>query len=82
MIFASTLFADAHQLALDGDGRVSITDDILTFAGIKDTACFVGRGATFQIWNPELFEVHQKEARARIKAQKETLQLEKSRGEG
>jgi MraZ protein len=36
---------------------------------------FVGRGATFQIWNPKLFEEHQEEARQRVQEKQATLKL-------
>ena len=72
---ASTIFADAHQLALDGDGRVVLPPLLSEHARIADSAAFVGRGATFQIWNPAAFERHQAEARARALARGATLRL-------
>ena len=53
------LFADARQLAFDVTGRVVIPADLLTHAGITDTAVFVGRGNSFQIWNPDAFRAAQ-----------------------
>jgi MraZ protein len=49
------LFADARELAFDVTGRIVIPADMLKHAGITDTAVFVGRGNSFQIWNPDKF---------------------------
>ena len=50
------LFAEARQMAFDITGRIIIPKDLLKHAGIKDKAIFVGRGNSFQIWNPETFQ--------------------------
>ncbi|MCF8469009.1 MAG: hypothetical protein K9G33_16555 [Sneathiella sp.] len=63
--FADALMSDAVELAIDGDGRIMIPADMLRNAGIDGLCAFVGRGDSFQIWQPEAFEVRKKEARAR-----------------
>ena len=50
------LFADARPLQFDVTGRIMIPADLLAHAGITDRAIFVGRGNSFQIWNPADFE--------------------------
>ncbi|MEI8320874.1 MAG: division/cell wall cluster transcriptional repressor MraZ [Alphaproteobacteria bacterium] len=75
---ASALFADTHQLAWDPEGRIMLPEHLRHFAHIDDTAAFVGRGATFQIWSPKAFNDHQEKARARIKQGKATLQLKEN----
>ena len=72
---ASTIFADAHQLPFDGEGRIVLTPVLAEHADIADMAAFVGRGATFQIWKPEAFRAHQEQARARASSQGATLRL-------
>ncbi len=72
---ASTIFADAHQLPIDGDGRIILPGALIDHAGITDQAAFVGRGATFQIWNPDAFATHQAEARSRAGRRNATLRL-------
>ncbi len=57
------LFADVDQLAFDSEGRVMLSERIREFAGIGETAVFVGQGTTFQIWEPAAFA----EARARAR---------------
>ncbi len=71
----ATIFADTQQIQLDGDGRIIIPPQLLNHANITDRAAFVGRGATFQIWNPESFEKHQMEARKRLKENKMSISI-------
>lgn len=71
----ATIFADSQMLSLDGDGRIILPGLLLEHAQIKEEVAFVGRGATFQIWNPMLFEEHQREARQRVQEKQATLQL-------
>jgi MraZ protein len=80
--FASTIFADSHQLPIDGDGRIILPAQLTDHAGITDAAAFVGRGATFQIWDPTAFERHQGEARARAGRRGATLRLAPRDGDG
>jgi len=58
----STIMAMAHELPFDGEGRIVLPAALTDAAQITDRATFVGRGSRFQIWSPELFEVHQREA--------------------
>lgn len=79
----ATIFADAQQLPFDGDGRIILPQNILEHAQIKDKVSFVGRGSTFQIWAPDVFEAVQEEARSRLKKEQTTLRLrQKSSSEG
>jgi len=52
---SAMVFADARPLAFDVTGRIVIPSELLKHANIKDTALFVGRGNSFQIWNPTDF---------------------------
>lgn len=52
---SALVFADARPLAFDVTGRIIIPSDLLKHAGITETALFVGRGNSFQIWNPSDF---------------------------
>ncbi len=61
------LFADARQLAFDVTGRIVIPADLLAHAGITDRAVFVGRGNSFQIWNPDAFQKMQNAAMVRLR---------------
>ena len=75
--FATTILGGSVQLPFDGEGRVSLTEELIAIAGIKDTAVFVGKGETFEIWEPKLFGEYA--ARAREIAREKRLHL---RGEG
>ena len=57
---STLLFANAKELPFDVAGRIIIPQDFLEAVGISDTALFVGRGKTFQIWNKIEFEKLQK----------------------
>lgn len=71
----ASIFADSQLLAFDGDGRVMLSQQLIDHANIQDKVAFVGRGATFQIWNPNDFEIYQQESRQRIQQTRETLKL-------
>ena len=53
---SALVFADARPLLFDVTGRIIIPNDLLKHANITDSALFVGRGNSFQIWNPSDFE--------------------------
>ena len=72
---AATLFADAQNLTWDQEGRIFLPDAFKEFAGLTDSVAFVGRGPTFQLWDPIRFKTYQEEARTRVKKQKTTLRL-------
>ena len=78
---AASIFADAHQLPFDADGRIILPTDLAAHAGITSgsdsRAAFVGRGKTFQIWSPDTFEIHRKSARQRAASQAATLRVKK-----
>ncbi len=69
------LFADARQLAFDVTGRVVIPSDLLKHAGITDSAVFVGRGNSFQIWNPDAFRAVQEKSLNNLKTTRPNLKI-------
>jgi MraZ protein len=69
----SSLLADAQQISFDGEGRIILPEDLCQHAGITEQAAFVGRGRTFQIWEPQRFQTHQEEMRERARRQGTTL---------
>lgn len=77
----ATLFADAKQLAFDGEGRVTLTESLIHHANLSDSIAFVGRGQVFEIWQPEAFEAYKVEARKRALEKGRVLRL-KPAGEG
>jgi MraZ protein len=71
----SLLFAESRQAPFDSAGRISISAELLKMAQIKDAALFVGKGKTFQIWNPQNFIEYQKQVRATAQKNRPTLRL-------
>ncbi len=80
--FASALFAESHQLAWDAEGRVMLPDRLREAADISDLATFVGRGPTFQIWEPGAARENQAQARERARSERDLLRLPGSGGGG
>ncbi len=74
--FANVIFGASVQLPFDGEGRVILPQHLRGHARLGDQAAFVGRGATFQIWEPESLRAFQDEARRRASAARGTLRLE------
>ena len=65
--FAAVILGGAAQLPFDTDGRVVLPKNLMEFAGIKDKAVFIGKGQTFEVWEPKKFEEYTKRAREQIK---------------
>mgnify|MGYP004516193961 FL=1 len=72
---SAMLFADARQLAFDVTGRIVIPADLLQHAGITDRAVFVGRGHSFQIWNPDAFRAAQEKSLNNLRAARPDLKI-------
>lgn len=71
--FATAILGGSMQIAFDGEGRVMIPEQLREEAGINDHALFVGKGETFEIWQPESFADYA--ARARALAREKRLKL-------
>ena len=56
------LYGVSETLAIDKQGRISITPMIREHAGIGEWVTMVGLGYKFQIWDPEHFDAFRKEA--------------------
>jgi MraZ protein len=61
----ASVFADAKQLAFDGEGRIMLPESLARHAAIGEAAAFVGRGYYFEIWQPEALETYKAQARKR-----------------
>ncbi len=75
--FATTVLGGSFQLAIDGDGRVILPENLLKKAQIKDQAVFVGKGSTFEIWQPDKFEEYMIKAKKDAKSKRNLLRLAK-----
>jgi MraZ protein len=69
----SQLFADAHPLTIDGEGRVILPERLKEHAHIASDVAFVGLGAMFQLWDPARYEAHSAVVRDRTRRQGTTL---------
>lgn len=67
--YSALMFAESQMLSFDAEGRISIPQFLLEHANITDTITFVGRGPTFELWNPQHFEVHHDAMRHRLQTQ-------------
>jgi MraZ protein len=65
--FTATLFADSELLSFDSEGRIVLSDALLSHAQIHDQVAFVGCGTHFQIWKPEFFAGVRESARQKLK---------------
>ena len=61
-------FAESVDLRFDPEGRIILPRELTDFAGIGDTALFVGLGTRFQIWNPEAYGARRADRAAHAKS--------------
>lgn len=57
---------DGMFLKLDQDGRITVTDFMREHTGISSEVAFVGRGAFFQMWEPERLRAYGARVRSRL----------------
>ncbi len=74
-LIETTIFGGSVQLPFDGEGRISLPQNLSASVGIADEVAFVGRRKTFQIWDPKKLAAH--EAAARDKAKAKDISLSK-----
>jgi len=72
---SAMLFADARPLQFDVTGRIIVPADLLAHANITDTAVFVGRGNSFQIWEPSAFAAAQKKSLSNLRTTRPNLKI-------
>lgn len=65
---SAAILADSRQLPFDPEGRILLPADLLAHAHITEQAAFVGRGKTFQIWEPRALEEHNAKALEMVRA--------------
>jgi MraZ protein len=69
----SQLFAEAHPLTMDGEGRIVLPETLKDYANITTDVAFVGLGAMFQMWEPGRYAEHRAAVRERSRLQGTTL---------
>tara|TARA_Y100001958_G_C20893570_1_gene318707 strand:- start:2 stop:463 length:462 start_codon:yes stop_codon:yes gene_type:complete len=80
--FATSVLSESENLQFDTEGRITITEKLLSHAKIKTNVLFVGLGKTFQIWEPKNFEKFKIFARKKAFQNRSNLKWEnKQKGE-
>ncbi len=54
--FVRLIMRWANEVTLDGQGRISIPNPLIDFAGLDDSALILGAYDHIEIWNPEQFD--------------------------
>ncbi len=72
---ATMIFADSLQMPFDSEGRIILPTAFTEHAGITERAAFVGKGRTFQIWQPEALEAEKAAARERARSKNLTVPM-------
>jgi len=70
---AAVLFATAHPVEADKEGRIVLPEMLKEHAGLTDAVTFRGLGRTFQIWEPKAGERWLAAALERVKSRGLTL---------
>jgi len=75
--FATSILGGSVQLSFDSDGRIILPENLIEFAALKEKAVFVGKGKTFEIWQPETFKDYMEDAKNKAKENRGLLRLKK-----
>lgn len=62
--FETAIFSESISLDIDKDGRINIPKHYSQYAKIDTIALFVGKGKTFEIWNPKEYEEYSSKCRS------------------
>ncbi len=49
-------FSQAEECIMDGQGRFSLSKELMEYAGIKGGVLIIGAGDHFEIWDPQKFK--------------------------
>lgn len=78
--FATAILGGSISLSLDSEGRIILPESLLEEAQITNSVTFVGKGTSFEIWNPEQFAIYLREAREIAKKNRGVLKFSNSEG--
>jgi len=68
------IFGETGLLEFDDQGRVTLTQELIEFAGLSERVLFVGLDKKFEIWDPERFERVREERIAKARAARQNRQ--------
>jgi MraZ protein len=80
--FATIILGGSVKLQFDSEGRILLPENLIKFAELGDKACFVGKGQTFEIWNPKLYDEYYSKAKAIAIQNRSILRLVKKNNGG
>ena len=75
--FATIILGGSVKLAFDSEGRIVLPESLISFAGLKDEVCFVGKGQVFEIWNQQEYKTYYAQAKTIALDKKNLLKLSK-----
>ena len=55
---AHSVFAGVRTLSFDANGRITLPESFVTFAGLNGQIAFIGLSDRFEIWRPEAYDAH------------------------
>lgn len=71
--FAAAILGGSQQLSFDSEGRIVLPEDYIGELALTENVTFVGKGDTFEIWNPAEFAIYSEKARAIAKEKRLSL---------
>ena len=74
--FATSILSESVSLQFDSEGRVLISEKLISHAKIKNNILFVGLGKIFQMWEPKSFEKFKVVARKKAYQNRSNLKWE------
>ena len=63
-LYIQDILSDSIHAKIDAEGRILLSEKLIEIAKLTSTVLFAGRGETFQIWDPENFNIA-KESRSK-----------------
>lgn len=78
--FATTILGGSSQISFDSEGRVMLPESLIADAGLSEQALFVGKGETFEIWQPDAFTEYAESARKLAREKRLKLRSESMSG--
>lgn len=78
--FTTAILGGSQQLGFDGEGRVMLPEALIAEAKIDGACVFVGKGATFEIWEPKSFTAYEQQSRELARQKRLALRSDSVRG--
>ena len=76
--FATAILGGSFQLGFDTEGRVVLPEELYSTINLSETAVFIGKGHTFEIWNDEKYEENMEKARKIAFENRDKIRVSKS----